>query len=515
MRQPATARAALRWLSDRGRGPGLAVFLIAVIPRVGFVLHNAGLGATDGYDAGVYYAASAALLNGRVPYRDYVLLHPPGVVLVLSPFAAIGQATSDDVGFILATLGFIVLGSVNAVLVRSVALRMGLARGVALAGGLFYAVWVGATGSEHSIKLEVLGNFLLLLGLRFYLAKAKGKETRPLLLAGLAFGAAMVIKIWFVVPGVIVLAWEVATGRSWVRSRTLIGAAAVSIVAIAGPFFVAAPRTMSRMVILDQLGRPDITPLISRLGDMSTANIFDPDAATATLWWCVAVVTLAIGCMCVAAWLAPCGRLPVMLLVAQVGVVVVAPSYYQFYNDYYAAPLAIVVAAAMHVVVARVPGSVQRRVRWAVVVAQGAAVVAGVACAIYLPKSDRAAFPRQLTRAVAASRCVMSDSPMVLIELDVLTGDLRRGCRNWIDVTGQTYGRDAIYRDGQQVLRPDNRKWQRDLTRYLYSGDAFIIYRPGPTGVGRELQRKLAATPILAQERGLIVYCPRRALCHD
>jgi alpha-1,2-mannosyltransferase len=119
-----TGSAVRHWLSERGRGPRLAVFLVAVVPRLGFVLHGGGLGGTYMYDPGVYYTASTALLNGRLPYRDYVLLHPPGVVLALTPFAAAGQAFSDHAGFILATLGFIAIGSINAVLVRSVALRM-------------------------------------------------------------------------------------------------------------------------------------------------------------------------------------------------------------------------------------------------------------------------------------------------------------------------------------------------------------------------------------------------------
>lgn len=493
----------------------MAVFLIAVIPRLGFVLlHSGGLGATDGYDASVYYAASTALLNGRLPYRNYFLLHPPGIVLALSPFAAIGQITSDRAGFMLATLGFIALGSVNAVLVRSVGLRMGLAPGAALVGGLFYAVWVGAASSEHLIKLEVLGNFLLLLALRCYLAKSKGTATRHLLLAGLALGAAIATKIWFVVPCALVLMWEVATSRSWVRSRALLLGAAISVVAITGPFFAAAPRAIWRMVVLDQLGRPNVNPLVWRLGYMSTASIFHPSAAASTLWWFVAVAALVIASMCVVAWRAPCGRLPAALLVAHLGVLVAAPSYYPFYNDYYAAPLAIVVAATVHVVVARVPRSVPRRTKWAAVVALAVTVVAGAAAAIYVPKSTMIAFPSQLTSAVAGSRCIMADTPVVLIELNVLTRDLRRGCRNWIDVTGPTYGRDAAELHGPWVIRADNPQWQRDLRQYLYSGDAFIVFRAADTGIGPQLRRKLATTPILAQAGDVIVYCARRALCH-
>jgi alpha-1,2-mannosyltransferase len=502
------------WLSQRGRGPRLAVFCVALVPRLGFVLHGGGLGGTYKYDPGVYYAASTALLNGRLPYRDYVLLHPPGIALAMTPFAAAGQAISDHAGFILATLAFIAVGSINAVLVRSVALRMGLGSRAALAGGLFYAVWVGAVGSEYLIRLEVLGNFLLLLGLRAYLAKTDGAATRPLFLAGLALGAATATKLWFVVPVGIVLAFEIATHRSWARSRAFILGAIASSAAIAGPFFVAAPRSMWRMLVLDQLGRPDTHRLIWRLGYMSSASVFHQGSSTITRWCVVAAVTLVIASMCVAAWRAPCGQLFVVLLVAQIAVLVLAPAYFPFYNDFFAAPLAIVVAATCHVIVARVPSTVQRRAGPAVVTALAAVVVAGAASAIYLPEQAVLPFPQQLTRAVSASRCVMSDSPIVLIELNVLTRDLRNGCPNWVDVSGRTYGHDATYRHGQLVSRAKNRKWQRNLTRYLYSGDTLILYRPHATGIGRELRHKLAATPILANESGLTVYCTRPTTCH-
>ena len=50
-----------------------------------------------GYDAGVYYSAADALIHGRTPYRDFLLLHPPGLMLTLTPFAAIGRLSARPV----------------------------------------------------------------------------------------------------------------------------------------------------------------------------------------------------------------------------------------------------------------------------------------------------------------------------------------------------------------------------------------------------------------------------------
>ena len=52
----------------------------------------------NGYDDGVYLGASIRLLHGQLPYLDYDLLHPPGVVWLGLPFAALGGLTTAPVG---------------------------------------------------------------------------------------------------------------------------------------------------------------------------------------------------------------------------------------------------------------------------------------------------------------------------------------------------------------------------------------------------------------------------------
>ena len=63
------------------------MFGVGVVARLGEVLHGAGLTSDLGYDPGVYFAAADGLVHGRVPYRDFVLLHPPGIMLAVAPFA--------------------------------------------------------------------------------------------------------------------------------------------------------------------------------------------------------------------------------------------------------------------------------------------------------------------------------------------------------------------------------------------------------------------------------------------
>src|SRR3954466_1430046 len=149
--------AAMAMLLRRGRRGGLrqalqrpgidilVIGLLAFALRFGVVVFSrGGPDGIYGYDSGVYYSAADALTHGRVPYRDFILLHPPGVMVALVPFAVLGRLTTDHAGFVAANTIFNALAAVNAVLVVLIARRWGLGRGAALLGGLFYACWWGA-----------------------------------------------------------------------------------------------------------------------------------------------------------------------------------------------------------------------------------------------------------------------------------------------------------------------------------------------------------------------------------
>src|SRR3954467_6124813 len=101
----------------------LPIALLAFAARLLPTLHGGGLGGIDDYDEGVYFAGAQALTAGRLPYRDFVLLHPPGIILLLTPFAMLARILSDHRAFEIARLTFMALGSINAVLTAAVARR--------------------------------------------------------------------------------------------------------------------------------------------------------------------------------------------------------------------------------------------------------------------------------------------------------------------------------------------------------------------------------------------------------
>ncbi|MDQ3978231.1 MAG: hypothetical protein M3314_01575 [Actinomycetota bacterium] len=499
-------RQLLRW----GRADGFSyvvVFSVAFGLRLLVPLTSRGLVGNYSYDASVYYSAGAALIHARVPYRDFVLLHPPGVVLAVAPAAWIGRLTGDHTGFALATLEFTAFGAASAVLVAVVARGLGVGWRAATAGGLFYATWFLSLRNEYLSRLEPLGNLLLLCGLVGYVGIGGRHSKRSAVLCGVGLGAATSVKIWYAVPLAVVLCFLVARRRLGDAGRAVLGAGA-AVALICGPFFALAPSSMWRMVISDQLARDEANPLralvmLQRLPtglSWQTAYLLD------------AVLLVAVGVLLVAASRAPAVRLPAALLLAHAGVLVAAPSWFFSYANYLAPAAALCVATGAAAV-----GAVRResgRLFGRACAVAGAAVVV-LALVIpatrlwYGPDETRASLPsKQLMSAVANLRCVMSDSPMVLIGLNALDRSLANGCRNWIDVTGRTYASDMDVRgqDGRRVSRIANPRWQQALRDYLLSGDAVIVMRAKDVGISPETWEAIRAGGILATDGTHVIY---------
>lgn len=502
-------------------GPEALVFAVAFVARLCMVLTSGGLGGTFGYDASVYYAAADALGFGRLPYRDFVLLHPPGLMLALTPVAWLGRVTSDHVGFMSGDVAFMVLGAINAVLVVRVAGKIGLPRRAAVLGGLFYAVWLGSVGAEFLIRLEPAGNFLVLCGLLAVFSVRERSYRGPAVVAGLAFGAAASVKIWWTVAVLVALGWHIVPSRRRALPWLALGATA-ALVLVNGPFFLAAPAAMWQMVVVEQLGRNVIhrSP-VYRLRSLTGVHWLDPHlGAVVATGLAVAALALFVA-VAVRAWRVARARLVVVLLVAEAAVLGLAPSWFNFYADYLAPAAAVCVAAAL------VPASVGRRGSWAR--AARAAPWATTALALLITaaflagpgnRSARSFPSAPLAAAVRNSRCVMSDSPMGLILLDSLSRDFRDGCRDWVDVTGRTYGVDAAASaDGRPEPRRDNARWHHDLLAYLRSGNAAIIVRRSGSGITAGMVAALRRGGVLARADRAVVYMtahrpapPRRAI---
>jgi alpha-1,2-mannosyltransferase len=482
------------------RGWAGLIAVLALVARVVPVWRGGGLSATNGYDDGVYYAAATSLVHGQLPYRDYVLLHPPGSTLLLAPFALLARVTSDTAGFETARVAFMVLGAVNTVLVMVVAARIG--RRVAVVAGLFYALFFPAILVARTVTLEELGTTTLLvaLALLFRTDAAKRPTGAQAVLAGAALGVGATVKIWGVDPFVVVLVWQAIVAGRVVAARLLAGAVAAAVV-LCLPFFAAAPSTMFRFVVRDQIGRPDGGGSIwSRLRDITGLRPLIQSWPTVLAYVFLMVVVVAVLAATVAALRRPQTRVFGALVLALGLVLLASPSFFDHYAAFTAAPLAIVVGASAD----RVPGDLAVRVpRPAFVVVAAALVAALAAPGVLRPQGVHV--PRSLATAAAkVSGCVTADDPTVLVLMNAQSRDLRRHCRVWVDVTGITYDTaDGRRPDNGRLDREADTLWQADIRTYLLSGSATIVSRP-ETDLAAANAAVIAALPPIFS-RGLYV----------
>lgn len=81
----------------------LFVACLALVLRLAPTLWHAGSWLALGrYDDGVYFGAAVALTHGQLPYRDVLLLHPPGITVLLAPFAFLAEPLGDATAFTIA-----------------------------------------------------------------------------------------------------------------------------------------------------------------------------------------------------------------------------------------------------------------------------------------------------------------------------------------------------------------------------------------------------------------------------
>jgi len=487
---------------------GAFVFAVAFCARLLPVLLKGSLSFYNRYDDGVYYAAADALSFGRMPYRDYVLLHPPGIALALLPFAVLGRMTSDATGLIAGRIAIMAVGAASAVVVTRIAARWGSVPSVI--AGLGYAFVWPAVYTERTTSVEPIPDLLVLLALLIVLGRRGDIPYRRLVAAGALLGLATCFKAWFAVPLLIVAVWSIAArsrGRLGAPLAVLGGALGVAIVVV-GPFFAAAPVRLMHYVIRDQLRRtahstprPPRVPAFLGVAvhylDGRHAARMGPDIVTATLLFLVALGLAAIGCLVTDSFRRD-GVLLVTWLVVDAGVLVAAPVYFAHYGTFVSSPEVLVLAVGLTELARRLLGD---WTRWAALAV--ALVVVAAIGARGVEVTHETGLPIDALTSAAPPGCVTSDSPVVLELIDRLSTDLRDHCRVPVDVTGISYDLNTLTVDGDLRPRREDRIYQRHVYRYIVSGTSFVLVDKGGDQLGRRNYHRLGHMPLLVDADGI------------
>ena len=207
------------------------------------------------YDDAVYLGSAVRLIDGSIPYRDFVFVQPPGISLLLAPVAALSRLTGTDVGLAAARVMTACAGAASVALCGLLVRWAGLVA-VILACGIV-AIHPDAAQAAQSIFLEPwLVLFTLLGAVAAFDHGSLTTSKARLGWAGVAFGVGCAIKIWAVLPALVMISLLAAIRGRHAAARFLAGLAAAVAVTI-GPFLVIAPRAFVEDVVVAQLTRVD------------------------------------------------------------------------------------------------------------------------------------------------------------------------------------------------------------------------------------------------------------------
>ena len=224
------------------------------------------------YDSGVYLAGSIRLVSGSLPYRDFVFVQPPGILILLSPAAVISRIFGTHDGLIVARLMTSVISALNVSLVCVLVRHRG--RAAMLIAGLGLAFMPIVSDISSALFLEQYVVFFVLLGAVVIfspLASRARTLNGSLALGGALFGFAGLVKIWAIFPFVAMIVCLALTHRK--RVVVFVGAAVATFSAFALPFVLSAPGNFLHQVLVAQLTRKpfsgDAAGVVARLAGMT------------------------------------------------------------------------------------------------------------------------------------------------------------------------------------------------------------------------------------------------------
>lgn len=414
-----------------------------------FQLNSPGhlLGVTE-YDDGVYLGAALRLVHGVLPYRDFVLVQPPGLILLMTPVAALAKWTG--------TAGAMAVGRILTACAGAAAVPLA-GRLVRHRGVLAVLITCGILAvypDGVAAAVTVLQEPWLVLGclagavLVFDGDQLSGSGKR-LAWGGVAFGLAGAIKVWAVIPVLVIAALSARRPR---RAVVYLAGAAAGFLVPVLPFAALAPGTFYRGVIVAQLVRVDDARVSAwtRLASLTGLDGLSPVSDRAVLTASIAIPLL-VAAAFTGAWIVTRRRPPALDWFALVTAVLVVAAFLwpaDFYY-HYAGFLAPFLALSLGLPAARLVAGLERPEQpegrparhgrpWRAAIAVATAALAAMAVSQVYHEARAKASADQfaaLQRVVPPGACVLTDEVSYTIAADRFLSDVP-GCSQVVDGEG-------------------------------------------------------------------------------
>lgn len=436
-----------------------AATLLALVLRIYQITRPGVLLGVAWYDDGVYFASALRLVQGVIPYRDFVFAQPPGLTLLLTPAALAAKVIGTARGMAIARI-LTLLASTAAVVLGGLLVRHRGLLAVTVTCGLL-AVFPASVGDARTIFIEPwVALFCLAGALVVFDGDRLAGGGRRLFWGGVVFGFAGAIESWAIIPVLVVVALALPRPRT---AAIYAGGLAVGFLVPVVPFVILSPRGFYQSVFVAQLVRHGQiwVPDWVRLQQMAGLNYLVNPGHLILLLVPLAVVGFVAAALA-GAWVITRRPPPPLdcFAVASATLIVIAfmvPPGFFFHFPGFLEPfvaLAIALSASRLLDAVRSPAGRPDAGRWLSWAVTGLAGLLIVVFAVIQANAESTITPRVPPRFVAAVRrvippgaCVLTDQASFTIAANRFYSDVP-GCSQMIDPLAVDYalssGRDAL-----------------------------------------------------------------------
>ncbi len=379
-------------------------------------------------DVSVYLGGATRLVHGVVPYRDFVFTQPPGFVLLATPVGLLSNVVGTRNVLALLRMLTPVLAVATVVLVGRLLRRRGPL--ATLAGCTVMALFPAELYAIRGPQLEPFLILLCLVGANLLFESGRDGRGRPLL-AGLAFGLAVAIKLTALLPLLVALG-VCARRQSRRRLPGLCGGASAGALVPMAPFVLLAPGDFVRDTIATQLGRVPAAgrmPLPVRLGDATGISAFTTSPALTVALAMILAAAVAVPFALARTATSDLERFAVGGALV-VGLAQLAPARYY---PHYAALLAPFLALTLGLALAHL-GELRWR-RSLTMVASVPLLALLVNQLVYVGSESVPDVAETVDAVIPPGGCALSDSPVDLFTSDRFQAS-RTGCTTMTDPQG-------------------------------------------------------------------------------
>jgi hypothetical protein len=223
---------------------GFALRLHFQAARPGFLL-----GVTE-YDDGPYFGSAVRLVHGSMPYRQFVLVQPPGITLLMSPAALLSYWTGTAWGLAIGRILTLLAGTAGVALAGLLVRHRGLLAVLVTCG--ITAVYSDAVAAAHTVLVEPwLVLFCLAGAVAVFDRDRITASTKRLAWGGVLFGFAGAVEAWAIVPVIVLAALCLPRLK---RAAIYAGGVAAGFLIPVLPFALAGPQQFYHSLITAQIG---------------------------------------------------------------------------------------------------------------------------------------------------------------------------------------------------------------------------------------------------------------------